>query len=1059
MNPAPVNATNRSRLTIIALGAFAIVDEQQVDLRAKLSQNAQLLLLYLLTTGESQPREALAELFWPERSIKQSASNLRTVLTELRRACAPHLVISRQTLAVDRSYVTYDVLDFRRAIAQAAEWQKRNDSASALPHWERAVTLHQRAFLATFRDRASPELQLWLTQERELLYNQMLGALRHLVSYYEQQGNLDAAQPLAQRWLALEPVEPMALSALMRILTAQGDADSALTHYRTFVRIYRQEQGALPLPSEVEELANAIVQGAYQGVAALTVHTAAPSRPTAAADKLYTNLPQSGAPLLGRTEELAALQTLLLAKKERLITIVGLGGQGKTALALAVAATCQGAFADGVWFVPLATLEPAQTTGEAAVNGPLLCEQVAGTIGTALGLTFSGAQPLVDQLLRQVRQRQLCLILDNFEHLVAAAPLLLQLLEGAPQITLLVTTRIRLDLFVERVFLLDGLALPTNATPEAVVSSASGQLFVTHAQRQSPAFAVTAQNAVAIADLCRLTGGLPLALILAATWVDHLAPAAIVAEIDKNLAILAANVIDLPLRQRQLLAVFTTAWEQLTPAEQSAMMQLALLPGSFDRQSAQAVAAVSLLLLRALVDKAQLSLAEQGRYRIHPLLRQFALANLDEHDAAKNPLRPVAEERLATYFFGRLQAITEEKAWPVRLAAFVQEEENFRAALQWYSLHEPQQALLLAVALAPYWEKRGSLTEGRQWLQRLIDAIDIPSLPLSDALYQLAFFMHHQSDLAAAEATAQRARALYQTLNHQRGIAQSCALLGWIEADRFDFGKLTARRWFEEGIAHFTAVGDRQGVANLWRAMIHTCVPPVTPYATMVEYLEKAVALYQEIADVRGMAMTLHGGASVAVWYHRYAEADRYQQRAAILQSDFLEQYPNAWFVYLSGEIAYHLGRHEEAQRCLRAALALFQTMQAALGLGLAHFYLGANQQAQGQWRAARLCYEEALLIFRAMVRSDLQSRTIAHLGEVYIAEGALPKGVLLLATAQAILGEFLPTIHPQEEADYHGAMASARAQLSETAFANAWTEGAALPLDIATAVALRLHP
>ncbi|MEZ4863245.1 MAG: BTAD domain-containing putative transcriptional regulator [Caldilineaceae bacterium] len=187
------------QLKVIALGPLAIGNDNAKS-NVRLTSTAQLLLIYLLTTGEPQLREELAELFWPERSAKQSASNLRTVLTELRKVCAPYLVITRTTIAVDATHVHYDVTAFQQALAKANEGQKRQDLAAATAYWETAVRLHQRPFLTAFQARMGPDVQLWLIQERELLYNQMLGAVRQLVKYYSDLQNFEALLPLAQRW-------------------------------------------------------------------------------------------------------------------------------------------------------------------------------------------------------------------------------------------------------------------------------------------------------------------------------------------------------------------------------------------------------------------------------------------------------------------------------------------------------------------------------------------------------------------------------------------------------------------------------------------------------------------------------------------------------------------------------------------------------------------------------------------------------------------------------------------------------------------------------------------
>ena len=285
-----------------------------------------------------------------------------------------------------------------------------------------------------------------------------------------------------------------------------------------------------------------------------------------------TNLPGTLAPLIGRSQEIDQVCTLLLTQKQRLVTIVGLGGQGKTRLA--VAAACQAAYPDGIWFIALDGITGQDAAQTQADSPARLREQVANAIGSALGQCLAGAQSVAEQVMRQLQDKALCLVLDNFEPLMAVAPFLLQLLEGVPRLTLLVTSRVRLNLLAECVYLLGGLALPAATTATAVAQSAAGQLFLASARRHLPDFAIDEIAAPTIAKLCQLTAGMPLALILASTWVEHLSIGEIVAELEANLALLAADAPHLPLRQQNVAQIIEVSWHALSPSEQLALAQL-----------------------------------------------------------------------------------------------------------------------------------------------------------------------------------------------------------------------------------------------------------------------------------------------------------------------------------------------------------------------------------------------------------------------------------------------------------------------------------------------------
>ena len=209
-------ARQSNQLRVVVLNALAM-SLNNSDLCTALSSTAQLLLIYLLTNPTTHRREAIAELFWPERQAKQAASNLRTVLTELRKVGATQLTITREEIALDPTTVDYDVTAFRAEMTAAKAAFTRGEVALAVPHWEAAVRLHQRPFLLGLREPASPDLQLWLRLERELLYHQLLSALRHLVEHYAKQGEVATALRLAQRWLALEPIDDEALQRRSRV--------------------------------------------------------------------------------------------------------------------------------------------------------------------------------------------------------------------------------------------------------------------------------------------------------------------------------------------------------------------------------------------------------------------------------------------------------------------------------------------------------------------------------------------------------------------------------------------------------------------------------------------------------------------------------------------------------------------------------------------------------------------------------------------------------------------------------------------------------------------------
>ena len=247
-------------------------------------------------------------------------------------------------------------------------------------------------------------------------------------------------------------------------------------------------------------------------------------------------------------------------------------------------------------------------------------------------------QPLFPQLLKSLSRQSLLLILDNFEHLLAGVNWVNEILQACPRVQILVTSRQRLNLASESRYELGGLDFPNQLTPEDALNYTAVQLFVANGRRTQPHFALTDENVATVARICRLVEGMPLGLVLAAAWLQLLSPAEIATEIEKGLDFLSAELRDLPTRQRSVQAIFAHSWQMMTQAEQTVLSKLSVFRGGFTREAAEAVTGANLRILLALVNKSLLQRsAENGRFSIHELLRQFAsdkLSQLDKVDEA-----------------------------------------------------------------------------------------------------------------------------------------------------------------------------------------------------------------------------------------------------------------------------------------------------------------------------------------------------------------------------------------------------------------------------------------
>ncbi len=328
---------------------------------------------------------------------------------------------------------------------------------------------------------------------------------------------------------------------------------------------------------------------------------------------LFINLPSQSVPFFGREFELASIENRLADPNCRLLTLLGPGGIGKTRLALELANRLQ-SYAEGAYFVSLQSITSA--------------EGMIAAIGSAANIQFyQGADP-IQQVLEHFQNKHALLILDNLEHLLDDLTIISEMLAYAPQVDVVVTSRERLHLSTETVFNVQGLSCPENVISDQIADYDAVKLFLQEVRRVRPEFTESPDQLKSIAHICRLVDGMPLALVLAAGWVEMLTLPEIGAEIARSLDILESEMRDLPERQRSMRATFDYSWRRLSEVEQSAFKQLSVFRGSFTRESAEVIAGASLKTLAGLVNKSLVRVGTNGRYDIHELLRQYGEEHL-----------------------------------------------------------------------------------------------------------------------------------------------------------------------------------------------------------------------------------------------------------------------------------------------------------------------------------------------------------------------------------------------------------------------------------------------
>ncbi|MBA2769829.1 MAG: hypothetical protein H0U35_12025 [Sporichthyaceae bacterium] len=676
-------------------------------------------------------------------------------------------------------------------------------------------------------------------------------------------------------------------------------------------------------------------------------------------DARPNNLPSQLTRFIGRSTEIDRVRELLAAN--RLVTLTGTGGTGKTRLALEVATEALADFSDGVFFVDLS-----------AVTDPDL---VAATIGTVLRVREEAGRPPIVAVSDHLREKKLLLVLDNFEQVVHAAPQVLEpLLRGAPGVKALVTSRVPLQVYGEQQFPVPPLALPDPGhlpDLEALAQLEAVALFAERAAASRPDFRVTADNARAVAEITARLDGLPLAIELAASRVKLLTPEQLLARLQQRLALLTTADRNVPERQRTLRRTIEWSHELLDPAEQRMFSRLAVFSGGADLTAVDAVVNPEGELgldtldgLASLVDKNLLRVVDlpegEQRFGMLETVREFAVERLSQSQDEPGTRRRHAERwiALAEQASGGLVG-PDQAEWTRRLEA---DHDNFRSALGWALLSgEADLGLRLAAALGDFWRLGGHVREG---LRTVSDLLALPAaagrtLPRARALTAAANLHAWIDDPEANLRFAEEALAIYRESGDADQIAQAIATLGWaqLQTGRLDHAKvmLTEARDLN------TSLGNRRASADCSNGLGVAAVLEDRPEEALTLF-EDALATYEGLGDTYWVALTqlMASGAD------RGAGAlDAAEQRVRSALSAFREidsGMGTAWALYSLGDVDLLRGRHERALRLVGASDKLLAEVGDLPALAKASMGdVGAAARSFLDEAAAEQAYQEGL--------------------------------------------------------------------------------------------------
>ncbi len=659
------------RLKVVQVAAAG--QKGEAELTGFRTAKEQALLIYLACTNVAHSRETLAGLLWSDMPEEKAQRNLRNALSTLRKIAGHHLSFAQHKVKLIGD-VWVDSAEITTLLQTNQQYAKAD-------------------FLSEFAVRNAPLFNDWADSERARLRDLVQQTLLQLAQEQLEAKQLTDCQNTARQVLDAEPWSEIGHRLLITALAQDGQRAAALKQYDVYRAVLDDELGIEP-SAETKRL-----------IEQLTTKL----RP------IQHNLPPRTRPFIGREQELAVIRSRFGQRSARLINVVGVGGIGKTSLALEAARravkpkTGDVHFSDGVYYVPLAEINR-------TVRDEHLAIAIFTAIANAVGYTFQSQTQLGTQLGTFFRDKKLLLVLDNLEHLLDQSYLLPRLLQAAPNVQVLVTSRERLNLIEEWALPLDGLMLPADSSTEAIIESEAAKLFIRHAERTVGTFTVS-ENASDIADVCRAVDGLPLGIELAASWLRVIPARQIASEVQRSFDFLSSSTRNLPTRHRSLRAVFESTWQLLSDVERTVLERLSIFRGTFTRDAASVVADASLPMLISLNDKSLVTRLNDTQYTLVEYIRNYVAEFRNKNDTFDAQIHDAHLNYYSRWLSGHTERLI-GKDPHISMRAITAQQENIIGAWYWAVQRGDAEAIeRMHIPLGRYWRNKGLYVCSMQFME------------------------------------------------------------------------------------------------------------------------------------------------------------------------------------------------------------------------------------------------------------------------------------------------------------------------------------------------------
>ena len=918
------------------------------------SEKERALLAYLsIEASRPHSRDELAGLFWPELPDDTAHNNLRVTLHRLRSvlgetdAAYPILEVSRNTMQLNQTEQLWiDVSAFQEIISKAEQHphEKLATCQKCMAQYSEAVMLYQGEFLQGIYPEDSLPFSEWALVKREHLHHQAVQALYVLAAYHQRRGEFDLALGFARRQLELEPWREEAHAQVMTILALRGERSAALRQYERCRQVLWEELGVEP-SEEIRSLYERIL---------------------ASRKRRRHNLPQKTTPFFGRKSELNQVIESLVNPDCRLLTILGPGGIGKSRLAFQSAEAQFYSYLQGVVLVQLA--------------GILTQGEMVRAIAEALEFQIHPAGDPKSQLLDYLREKEILLVLDNYEHLLGSGQdtgvsIVKETLENAPELRLLITSRQRLNLSQERIFVLQGLSYPRDTFSKEPEKYEAVQLFLHSARRTVSDFMLVKEDEPSVVRICQLLEGVPLAIELAAAWTRVMTPGQIAQEIESDLDFLANSYPDFPQRHRSMRATFEHSYHLLTSEEQQALCRLSIFPGSFDRIAAEQVAGATLAVLTSLCDRSLLEpkrINKPGshvRYRMHELIKQFSHEKFKQDPIVVQSTKNRHCNFYMRFLGARNQNVMGGMGQNQAVEEVSSEIENVRLALeqaidqgQLFELGRSLNILLF------FYEIRGEFEEAEYLFgkirKRMEEAIDGGMAVSKEAGYYLgravmyhAWYCMRLARFSQAVDLFQKGLVKSREFGDLEGYGLALNSLGVIAREQGKYQQ--AKGYLHEAVE---VVSENEYTWTLAGALSNLGILAVLEgdLSLGLELFHKSLDLYTQFNDEWGMVRSLEGLGDIALKQGNFEMAEKFIRQCLVLRQKLGQRWRVVDSLNKLGQVAYGREQYAEAKKDYQESLVILKDLgeRARLASTLARYgevclALAENAQASESFQAS----------------------------------------------------------------------------------------------------------